>query len=725
MNTSLFPNRGAPTSIARHQSVSPVAAKELNAGSPPALHVGVSEWFNIETDQELRIRLTPKSAAWKDSLVFSCMEFRANKTGEPPLFIQDMVDNNLQWISTDHALDAVLEEPTPDPSIDMPTLMQYISMLMDLDAECLLVKTKMKNGWTRYIYPFSKDRYQVEPANGLLYGKFTCHMLGGQRKVFGPEDVIYLRETTGLDFGQTHSRVEAALSKIRMGADIIAAVKATLRRGVRPSGVLTTKETMTATQLGEVQEHINREYAGINRDGGVFIASGDGAAFTLLGSSLKDLTTGPAQMDYESAICQVFQVHPILVNAKLGLENNTGLADSIQPAMAMYYDVAQRPRWTRIANALTRGLLRDVFPDDRNRFIQFDTSKVHALRADIPQKIAAAAVGGKFIRVNEARVFAGFPELPEDDERGDLLLDEAAPSAFGGGLFGDPEADDEDTTGKPDDDDDAEDEDEEKARKRRRSSLDAAGREVLKIARRAIQDAFEFTIETAAASALAKDLANIQKLIQPETKVDIPGVTPITKAQRDAALKRVKHYLEVESKANWEDAVKAPINSAATASVSQLVGELGLSFDVLQPGLAKFVKKEVGHLIKQISATTLDDVQSHMATGLKDGQSIDQIKDALSESGAFAPSRARLIARTESTRATNGAQRSSLSDYQKESGNKVKKEWLTSNDDRVREEHEKMEGERKDIDEVFTNGLLEPGEPNCRCSLLYSVEEAA
>jgi hypothetical protein len=48
----------------------------------------------------------------------------------------------------------------------------------------------------------------------------------------------------------------------------------------------------------------------------------------------------------------------------------------------------------------------------------------------------------------------------------------------------------------------------------------------------------------------------------------------------------------------------------------------------------------------------------------------------------------------------------------------VEKEWVTQGDDRVRDEHAAMEGERVPRDDNFSNGLDYPSEPNCRCGVL-------
>jgi HK97 family phage portal protein len=95
--------------------------------------------------------------------------------------------------------------------------------------------------------------------------------------------------------------------------------------------------------------------------------------------------------------------------------------------------------------------------------------------------------------------------------------------------------------------------------------------------------------------------------------------------------------------------------------------------------------------------------------------------------------RATRIARTETLTASSVGQAAAMKDAEKAIGEKLKKMWLTVGDNRVRDEHVKVEGEIVESDEKFSNGLMYPrqpgGEPenviNCRCSwVMVPVSEA-
>src|SRR5687767_6590163 len=80
---------------------------------------------------------------------------------------------------------------------------------------------------------------------------------------------------------------------------------------------------------------------------------------------------------------------------------------------------------------------------------------------------------------------------------------------------------------------------------------------------------------------------------------------------------------------------------------------------------------------------------------------------------AFGRGWAMLVARDEATRDTNGAPTEALQSRQAETGVRFVKRWSTALDERVRDEHEAMEGETVLIDQPFSNGLQFPSEPNC------------
>ena len=137
---------------------------------------------------------------------------------------------------------------------------------------------------------------------------------------------------------------------------------------------------------------------------------------------------------------------------------------------------------------------------------------------------------------------------------------------------------------------------------------------------------------------------------------------------------------------------------------------------------------KVAQRILDINRTTRRKVETVLNQGLQEGQSNEEMAQTLADKvfGGF-KTRARLIARTESTGALNGG----TAEYGAELN--ATKTWLTARDSEVRASHAALDGETVGANESFSNGLSYPGDPeafteaeevcNCRCTILLGVKK--
>lgn len=123
-------------------------------------------------------------------------------------------------------------------------------------------------------------------------------------------------------------------------------------------------------------------------------------------------------------------------------------------------------------------------------------------------------------------------------------------------------------------------------------------------------------------------------------------------------------------------------------------------------------------------------VRAEVSRGIANGSTWNQVASKLSQHMQNTPfnsayNNAMRIARTEGHRvqiqAADNAQHKA-----KEKGADIVKQWDASLDGRTRESHRRVDGEIRELDEPFSNGLMFPGDPsggasevvNCRCALL-------
>lgn len=147
--------------------------------------------------------------------------------------------------------------------------------------------------------------------------------------------------------------------------------------------------------------------------------------------------------------------------------------------------------------------------------------------------------------------------------------------------------------------------------------------------------------------------------------------------------------------------------------------------------LKSHIQSSTATAIRQINSTTRQRIKSAISEGLLSRQSLEEIEASISDlfEGEAAKSRIRMIAATESTKATGYASLTAI----KQSGLQ-KMEWLSTIDGSTRDSHASMDGQISDVEGLFQspNGgkAKHPGgfgiaeeDINCRCAIAASFDE--
>ena len=118
-------------------------------------------------------------------------------------------------------------------------------------------------------------------------------------------------------------------------------------------------------------------------------------------------------------------------------------------------------------------------------------------------------------------------------------------------------------------------------------------------------------------------------------------------------------------------------------------------------------------------------ITAEVSRGISTGMSFSQVAKQLENQSRIGYNRAIRIARTEGHRVQCSAAMDAM-ETAKEKGCDVVKQWDAALDGRTRDSHAKVDGQIREIDKPFSNGLMYPGDPaggaaevvNCRCALL-------
>uniref|UniRef100_A0A6M3KUY3 Putative capsid morphogenesis protein n=1 Tax=viral metagenome TaxID=1070528 RepID=A0A6M3KUY3_9ZZZZ len=147
-------------------------------------------------------------------------------------------------------------------------------------------------------------------------------------------------------------------------------------------------------------------------------------------------------------------------------------------------------------------------------------------------------------------------------------------------------------------------------------------------------------------------------------------------------------------------------------------------FDPMSAAIRAWIAKNGAASIKTILATNLEDVKGVILAGVDENLTTVQIGRNLRQFYTDrSPFKSMRVARTETSHAAGFSQREAA----RQSGVVKTKQWISSRDDRVRDEHLAMDSdshyEAVPFNEPYPNGDMYPGENSimCRCAESYGT----
>jgi len=391
----------------------------------------------------------------------------------------------------------------------------------------------------------------------------------------------------------------------------------------------------------------------------------------------------------EASVSAAYGLPAVVLSLLVGLKNSPW--SQYSEARRSVYEDTIDPLWRMIGKTLTRQLLRPVDPDPR-RHVMFDTSQVKALQPNTSQDIEDAKLASWWT-VGERRAHTGREALGDDRDDVVELTDLALASPFG--------------SSHEDDEGDVPKRLMTRERNPTQTKRDWAWSQWNMMAK-----AQESTWESRSSAELVTDREAVLDLFDEIFEESVKDGDLV-----GALLASLGRALDPE---RWKAAMLPLIRSTGITALREKSVQVGVDFNLLRPGLIAYTEAEAAFLVKGIDSTTRLALSDALAAGLRKGEGIPQLRKRIEESGAFSRSRARLIAITETTRVSNGAAQESLLAYSAESGVAFEKSWLSARDASVRPMHDKLDdGSYVPLDVPFDNGLMQPGEPNCRCTTLH------
>jgi len=642
-------------------------------------------WLGGQLDID---ELTRWSAYAYSVYAYAAMNYRATKISEPPLWVAQETEDGEEWLRND-PLQAVLDYPSPD--FDMGYLRGMTSMYLDMDGEALWHLVRDAGGRVARIYPYAKEQFDVMSGqvagtgDQRLYAKFRIQHASGA-KVYGPEDVVYFREPSVELTGAVTSRLDAALKWANMGERVEESLKQAFKRGVLPFAVFShpsdynpDSETREANR-----EMLESRYGGAENHGRPLMLYG-GLSAQFANVDLSTLLPSEVLDRVEANVALAFGVRAEVLGFMVGLKNSPW--SHMETARRITYEDTIEPYWRREEKALARQLLSEADRRER-KFIRIDTAGIRALQDDEKMKADISRANADIWTVDERRIYTG--QEPLEGEGGDEMRGSVRAPALTE-LAG-PEP----TEAK---------------------RLDSGHIEWLELdlSAKAAEPGWKKAVTNLLNGQKADIVRAFREFVQRE------GVT-VSEGSMIRFLGEVSDYLDGPGRVKAMAALKPMVDATVLGASRRAIARVGVSFDVVLPGIQGYAAQANEWLAKVMGETTATRVAQVVQDAMIERATYDEILSRIETNPAFDSARADMVARTETTRLSNGARFETAAVVQQETGRQTLKRWISSRDERTRDTHiENDDGEYYTLDYVWPTGSGVPDEPNCRCVLTFKL----
>lgn len=703
----------------------------------------LAEWSlkSIQMDSRFIEAITDKNPKWtnwtaenavregyKQSLwVYAAINKKAKAAASVPWYVYRKNRSGEYEQIKDHPLQILIDKPNPFMSRN--NMIEKLIMQLDLAGNSLF-SMAIVGGVPVELWNIGPDGIKPKPDPREFIKEYEWRLKTGPVYNIPANEIVHLMY---IDPSQPYwgiAPLQVAARTVDTDTEAVIWNKIALQNRAVTDGVFTVNQPLTTPQYNDLRAQVTQQHQGARNARAPWVLGA--------GATWQQMSLSPTEMDFiesrkmtREEIAAIFQVPPPL----LGILDKANYSNMKEARRVFWLDTII-PLLDDLKETFNRALT-PYFGQDIE--LDYDITNVEALAENVNEKIDGAtklfAMGVPFNTISQ-RLDLGIDEIEGGDTgylAGGLmpanmagLIGRAASEAENGEPPEAPGSDPGSAPGSnpgsnPEDDEDEDDPGE-------KSGPGPTALKAFRLKNPEQKAYYWKSFERQRASWYAKMQTEAEKLFEDERK-------RVVKAYQDSgelskALAAVdkekwtqlyyKNYLAV-----YEDFGRLTFDGFKSYFPSETKAFSWNPFDSV---ILNYLFMRAAKKVTYVTDYTKELVKGIIYTGRDRNDSIGTIAKDLDKSfEEFSTHRSYRIARTEVVSASNYG--SYQAAKQAESGvGKMTKEWVDSGDPRVRDSHEKVNGEVVGMEEAFSNGLEYPGDMkgpakeviHCRCTLIYN-----
>ena len=653
--------------------------------------------------------------------VYACVQLIARSVASVPWATYRQKANG-EWVEIpNHPLTALIERPTPYHN--RKDLLEGMAQHLFLGGNAIFTKVRA-GGTVAELWQLPPDAIKVIPSRT----NFIDHYLyewDGVRQKFKQGDIIHNKFNDPSNPYWGLGPLQAGARTVDTDTEAVRFQKVSLQNRAISDGIFTFENHLTRDQWDEARAMVREQHQGIENARTPWILGA--------GAKWQQMSLSPAELDFLNSrkfsreeICSVFNVPPPMIGI---LENST--YNNIETARKIFWQDNIVPLLEDIKSCFNLSLAPEF---GQGIELSFDLSNVEALQTSNSEKMTTAqtlfGMGVPFNEINQ-RLELGFDPI-EGGDVGYLAANLMPANILE--LGPQPEPDPEPTDPPPNDNSDPQDDEKDPPKGKGRPSVKS-----LKVSGYMKSDE-------------EKELAfkSLDRMRESWVLNMTRKSARLFEAEAEAIVKALQNG------ADWEKALKE--NQKAwraflTSSYTGMVEDIGNQhfnnlvkdykpqefkgildfFNPYKETIKKYIIELAGTKVTMVSDWTRQVIGAIVLDAQENKLTMDELaKNIRAEFKEFSRYRSYRIARTEAQNALGFSQYEAGKQAEEVLEQKLIGEWWTSLDDRVRDSHAAIHGERAPLGEKFSNGLKYAGEYtqtektgdniNCRCVILHHFE---
>lgn len=680
--------------------------------------------------------------------VYSCINKKAKAVASVPWYVYKQNAQGDWEKEVNHPLEMLIDRP--NPFMSRSDLMERLVMNLDLTGNSLFKKV-MVNNMTVELFPIGPDGIKPVPHDTEFISGYT-YKVGNEIFDFKTDEIMHALYIDPSNVYWGLSPLQVAAKTVDTDVEAVTWNKIALQNRAVTDGVFTFDQSITREQWLDARNQVREQHQGSRNARAPWVLGG--------GATWQSMSLSPADMDFiegrkmtREEICTVFDVPPPIV----GILDKANYSNMKEARRVFWLDTII-PLLESIKNILNRSLN----PEYGNGVeIDFDLSNVEALQENFNEKIDGAyklwSMGIPFNTINQ-RLELGFDEMPGGEVG--FLPASMMPASIAASTVApqDPPQQPNTTLPPPEEEEDNNDpEDPPPPKGKRTKTLDKQIQEqhqkrYMKAGLNLQTQEQKVQYWKAMERSRAQWYANLQN--QAADIFTAEGER-VVKAFEAAETPRagLKAALDAINPEPWEQLLKRNYEAIANQYANEITsGFKSLAayrkkaaedvdeeviadeipdFDPWDANIQTYLQTMAAFKVKYITDTTMREMRALITLSRDSGGTMDDIaRQIMYKFQQYSEYRAFRIARTEVVAASNFGSYFGALQASDRIGREMNKEWVDSGDDRVREKHEKMNGETVPVDQKYSNGLDYPGDMlngsasqviHCRCAQVYTV----